>query len=175
MKRECRRYQHVISFPFQKYSYSKTRGVKWVSTGVTMPCMASCIQQQSTEHIGGKKQNSLIMHTTWQFSCQSEAWGWFGPAFVTWPQQCRIFTLYIDKSEIGKYVNRQKLQSQYYYTLDEHISWNFFKKLLAVLLHFNEFGHLFPFTPRPNCFLVSLKPFGFIDTTALFGMTCFKS
>lgn len=71
--------------------------------------------------------------------------------------------------------NRQKLQSQYYYTLDEHISWNFFKKLLAVLVHFNEFGHSFTFTPRPNCFLVSLKPFGFIDTTALFGMTCFKS
>lgn len=73
-----------------------------------MPCKASCIQQQSTEHIGGKKQNSLIMHTTWQFSCQSEAWGWFGPAFVTWPQQCCIFTLYIDKSEIGKYVAKQR-------------------------------------------------------------------
>ena len=46
-----------------------------------MPCDASCIQQQSTERIGGKKLNSLIMHTTWQFSCLSEAWGSVGPTF----------------------------------------------------------------------------------------------
>ena len=62
-------------------------------------------------------------------------------------QQFCSFTLYIDKSEIGKWYKKQNweiLQSQYYYTLHEHISWNIFKKLLPVVVHFNEFDHLFP-------------------------------
>lgn len=109
-----------------------------------MPCKASCIQQQSTEHIGGKKLNSLITVCTLHGNSlvNLKAGDGLVPYFnflglsngcnnaASSPSTYRNLRL-------GNMLQNKKLTKNCnpnitIQVLDEHIPWNFFKKLLAV-------------------------------------------